>query len=207
MDKVITNSKGTEGQNKSAEQSASGLRALDAIEKSGYQPSKAAIQKWLDNQRLIEKAGQGGVVGGAMAIGQHFGAVPQSETEGLTPQAAEYFANIRRVMEPIARKASGAAITSSEWTNFFNQYGPNSKGGLGAARKDLEDQSRLSGVAGRQLEAGNSNKSSDTPAAPKQDTGGADPLIAKAKKALSDPAAPAAAKAAAVKYLKAHGGE
>lgn len=140
-------------------------------------------------------------MGTAMAVGQHFGAVPQSETEGLSPRAAEYFANIRRVMEPIARKASGAAISSTEWTNFFNQYGPNSKGGLAAARKDLEDQARLSGVAGRQV--GAIQPKAEAPAA--QAAPADDAKMARrklAQEAINDPNAPARVKARALQILR-----
>jgi hypothetical protein len=196
VDKVIGSAKGTESQNKDAQQSAVATRAIDEIEKSGYTPSKEAIQKWMDNQRKIGLADKGGVFGAAAAVGQHFGALPQSETEGLTPKAAEYFANTRRLMETIARKQSGAAISPTEWTNFFNQYGPNSKGGLAAAKKYIEDQGRTSGFAGRTLEAGKSE--------PKPKIEAPKPVDRKelARQAIADPDAPAAVKARALQILR-----
>jgi hypothetical protein len=160
--------KPTESQTKGAEFGAAGLRAVDALQKTKYVPNEKDAQKWLDNQREVyraEKASESGALGviGA-SLAQKAGIVAKSEVDGLSPEAAEYFANVRRLMEPLGRAKSGAAISQSEWTNFFNQYGPRSKGGFDAARNDLNDMYRLSGVAGRQLDAGK--------AAPKGDGGG-----------------------------------
>jgi hypothetical protein len=143
--------KPTESQTKDAKQAAIGLRAVTAIERSGYTPSRDEVQKWLNNQRLTHGATEGGVKGLALTLGQSMGVAPQSEVEGLSPHAQEYFANVRRFMETIGRAQSGAAISPTEWENFFNQYGPNSSGGIGAARQYLEDQLKVSGVAGRSL--------------------------------------------------------
>jgi hypothetical protein len=198
VDKVIGNAKGTESQNKDAQQSAVATRAIDEIEKSGYTPSKEAIQKWMDNQRKIALADKGGVLGGAAALGQSLGALPQSETEGLSPKAQAYFANTRRLMETIARKQSGAAISPSEWTNFFNQYGPNSKGGLAAAKKYIEDEGRTSGFAGRQVSAGQPKAD----AAPKDDAKPTVDRKALAREAIADPSAPPAVKARALAILR-----
>jgi hypothetical protein len=158
FNQIVNHTKGTEGQNKNAHQAKVGMDAVDAISKSGYQPSKDDIQKWLNNSRLVHLADSGGIAGGLATLGQTAGALPQSEVEGLSPQAQEYFGNVRRYMETIGRAQSGAAISPSEWTNFFNQYGPNSKGGLDAARQYLREQFKLSGVAGRQVAAGEPEK-------------------------------------------------
>lgn len=154
FDKIVTQTKGTEGQNKNAHQAKIGLDAINAIEASGYTPNKDDIQRWLNNSRLVNLANREGIVGGGAALAQTLGVIPQSEVEGLSPEAAAYFGNVRRYMETIGRAQSGAAISPSEWTNFFNQYGPNSSGGLDAARKYLQDQFKISGVAGRSLGAG-----------------------------------------------------
>jgi hypothetical protein len=161
---AVAQTKAPESQAKDARQATVGLRAIDDIEKSGYKPDKNDIQKWLNNSRLVHMADKGGVVGGGATIAQNipvpFGGgktiVPQSEVDGLSPEAAAYFGNVRRYMETIGRAQSGAAISPSEWTNFFNQYGPNSSGGMAAARQYLRDQFKVSGVAGRQLDAGGS---------------------------------------------------
>lgn len=171
---VINQTKSTGEQTKDARQAAIGLRAVDDIERLGYTPSKGEIQKWLNNQREVyqaQKAGEGGGIGGligGMVAGKAQGAglMAQHETEGLSEKAAEYFSNVRRFMETIGRAQSGAAISNTEWTNFYNQYGPNSKGGLNAARDYLRDQFKVSGVAGRQLEASGSVPAREKPAAP-----------------------------------------
>jgi hypothetical protein len=155
-EKIINNSnsrqKPPEGQQKSATQAVVGLKAIEKIHESKYQPDRDAIQKWLNNQRLVAGAEGGGVKGLALTIGQNLPGklVPQSEFEGLDPKAQEYFTNVRRYMESIGRWKSGAAISSTEWTNFYNQYGPNAKGGLDAAKYELDVMGRLSGVAGAQ---------------------------------------------------------
>ncbi len=197
VDKVLGNAKGTESQNKDAQQSAVAKRAIEEIEQSGYTPSKEAIQKWMDNQRKVALADKGGLVGGVAAIGQSLGALPQSENDGLSPKAQAYFANTRRLMETIARKQSGAAISPSEWTNFFNQYGPNSKGGLAAAKKYIEDQGRTSGFAGRTVEAGQSK--SEAKPEPKAAAVDRKEL---ARQAINDPDAPPAVKARALQILR-----
>lgn len=202
---VIQQTKSTESQTKDARQAAIGLRAIDEIERSGYTPNKADTQKWLNNQRQVyqaQKAGEGGGIGGliggaAAGAAQGVGLLAQSETEGLSEQAAAYFANVRRFMETIGRAQSGAAISPTEWTNFFNQYGPNSKGGLDAARQYLRDQFKVSGVAGKQLEAGGSvpgrekapAQAKPTEKAARPGGGSDDEAIAWAKKNLGDPRA------------------
>ena len=161
FDKIVNQTKPTESQAKDAKQAAVGMRAVDAIEKSGYTPSRDDIQKWLNNQRQVyqaAKAGEGGGIGGllgglAAGSAQKHGLMAQSEVEGLPEDAQAYFANVRRFMETIGRAQSGAAISPTEWQNFFNQYGPNSAGGLAAAKQYLQDQARASGVAGRSLNA------------------------------------------------------
>lgn len=195
---ITSTTKPTESQAKDAKQAAIGLRAIDNIQRSNYVPDRATIQKWLDNQRDVyqaTQAGEGGgisgFIGSKVAGGmQSAGLMAQSEVEGLSPQAADYFANVRRFMETIGRAQSGAAISQSEWTNFFNQYGPNSPGGLEAARKYMGDQLRASGVGGRSIAPGAGNQSAQT-----------DALRAKAERALADPNAPPEAKAAARKIL------
>jgi len=153
FDKIVGQTKPTESQAKDAKQASVGLRAVDAIERSGYTPSRDDVQKWLNNQRLTYAAGAPGVKGLVFTLGQNIGAVPQSEVEGLSDNAKSYFGSVRRYMETIGRAQSGAAISPTEWENFFNQYGPNSKGGLEAARQYLRDQFNISGVAGRQISA------------------------------------------------------
>jgi hypothetical protein len=154
---IVTQTKPTEGQTRDAQQSTVGLRALDAIAKAGYTPSRDEIQKWINNQRLVQGAAETGVKGLGLTIGQNLPGpfkVPSSETEGMSDKAQDYFANVRRYIETIGRKQSGAAISPMEWQNFFNQYGPTSKGGLEAARQYLNDQMRSAGVAGRQIGGG-----------------------------------------------------
>lgn len=194
---TIGQSKATEAESKSAEFARAGLRSLDGIEKSGYVPTEADTQKWLNNQRDVYQAQEAGKGGGIMGlVGARTAGAMQSlklmaraETDGLSPKAAEYFANVRRVMEPLGRAKSGAAISQGEWTNFFNQYGPQSSGGFAAARADLSDLLRSSGVAGRQQNAG------DKKAAPSAGTDSE--AVAWAKKNLADPRAR--------KILKANG--
>lgn len=203
---VVNQNKPTESQSKDAKQAAVGSRAIDAIEKSGYTPSRAEIQKWLQNQKevsLAQNAGSGGglsgfVGGGLASLAQGGGALAQSETEGLPAKAQDYFANVRRFMETIGRAQSGAAISPSEWTNFFNQYGPNSKGGLEAARQYMRDQLNVSGVAGRQIEAGGG-----LPAAKPAPAGAPDQAAkrAAATRVWSDPSAPPGTRARAKKFL------
>lgn len=144
--------------------SKQGLRAVEGMEKSGYVPNREDTQKWLNNQRWVYMAKKDGVTGLFALGGQVMDVLPQSEVEGLSPQAAEYFANVRRLMEPLARAKSGAAISETEWVNFFNQYGPNSPGGLKAAKAELEEMRRLSGPAGRQLESGPTGSASNAAA-------------------------------------------
>jgi hypothetical protein len=154
---VVTQTKPTESQQKAAEQAAQGLRAVDAIDKLGYKPSEQEIQQWINNQRSVNRAedmSKNSTFGSLVASGgQALGALKRSEFDGMSPEAAEYFTNVRRMMEPLARKQSGAAIADSEWRNFFNQYGPMSPGGAAAARRDLSDLARGGGAATRQLEA------------------------------------------------------
>lgn len=153
--------KPTESQSKDARQAALGQGALEEIKQSGYTPSKDDIQTWLNNQKqvaLAQKAGEAGGISGLIAGGiagsaQRHGALAQSEVEGLPPAAQQYFGNVRRYMESIGRAQSGAAISGSEWQNFFNQFGPNSAGGNAAARRYFEDQAITGGVATRQLRA------------------------------------------------------
>jgi len=178
---AINHSKSTESQTKDAKQAAIGLRAVNDIEQSGYTPSKGEIQKWLNNQKQVAQAaeagkggGVGGVLGGAVAgFAQGHGLLAQSETDGLSPEAQKYFANVRRFMETIGRAQSGAAISPTEWTNFFNQYGPNSSGGLQAARQYLVDQFHASGTAGRQI-AGGAPPTGEGAPAPKPSKGSSD---------------------------------
>lgn len=156
---VKTQEKSTESQQKSAANYKTGTTAIDLIEKSKYKPAPEDIQTWLNNQRLVYGSEGQGAKGALLTIGQNIKnpfskkpLVPQSEFEGLSPEAADYFGNVRRYMESIARDKSGAAISAGEWTNFYNQYGPNSPGGLTAARTDLRARFATSGVAGAQVE-------------------------------------------------------
>lgn len=161
---VVKRSKGAEYQTKDAQFGASAIRAIDEIEQSGYRPTKAVIQKWINNQREIEmaqKLGTSDTTGQILTASRQGGilskvpglSLAQSEVDGIPDDAQEYFARARRYMESIARKQSGAAISATEWTNFFNQYGPNSKGGLEAARKYSQDLFKLGGAPSRQLAA------------------------------------------------------
>lgn len=169
FDKIVANSKPTESQAKDAKQAKVGLDAIDAIEKSGYKPSREEIQKWINNQRLTAQAAERSLGGAALTVGQWFNLVPQSEVEGLSPEAQTYFANVRRYVEPIARSQSGAAISASEWENFFNQYGPNSAGGIEAAKRYLQATGRGAGVGGQQVHTSAAGAPEKKPAA----TGGA----------------------------------
>jgi uncharacterized protein (TIGR02996 family) len=150
---VVTQTKPTEAQAKDAKQAKVGLNAIEEIERSGYKPTREEIQKWINNQRLTAQAAEHGPKGGLLTLGQWANLVPQSEVEGLSDEAKRYFANVRRYIEPIARSQSGAAISQTEWENFFNQYGPNSSGGMDAARRYLQATGSGSGVAGRSLAA------------------------------------------------------
>jgi hypothetical protein len=184
---AINHTKSTESQTKDAKQAAIGLRAVNDIEQSGYTPAKGEIQKWLNNQKQVDQAadagkggGLGGVLGGAVAgLAQGHGLMAQSETDGLSPEAQKYFANVRRFMETIGRAQSGAAISPKEWTNFFNQYGPNSSGGLQAARQYLVDQFHASGTAGRQITGGAGPAGESAPAPAKPAKGSSDRESAK----------------------------
>ena len=162
FDKIVNQTKPTGEQSKAAEFGKAGLRAVDALEKTKYVPTDADTQRWLNNQRDVYQAQQAGSGGGIMSlIGskaagglQSLGLMAKSEVEGLSPDGQKYFADVRRLMEPLGRAKSGAAISQGEWVNFFNQYGPQSSGGYAAARKDLEDSLKLSGVAGRSISGG-----------------------------------------------------
>lgn len=206
---VVNQTKTTESQDKSATQATAGLRALDSIAASKYTPSRDDVQHWLTNQKKLYLVNQGGVAGGLATVGQIAGLLPQSEVDGLSPKAAEYFGNVRRFMEPMGRAKSGAAISQSEWDNFFNQYGPKSAGGLKAARADLTDLFKLSGSAGRKLEAGRPAKTGPVETARAELEKGApkvDPAAkrAAAQRVVADPKTPADVKARAQQYLDAN---
>lgn len=209
---AINQNKVNEGAGKEAGQGKVALRAIDAIEKSGYTPSRDDIQKWMANQRDVARAssmaeGKGvtGALGGGLAnLAQSKGILAQNEFDGLKPAAKEYFTNVRRYMETIGRVQSGAAISASEWQNFYGQYGPQSQGGLEAARQFARDRFRMSGVAGRVLDAG--DKGGAVPGAAVPGGGKADdPRVKLAREAIADPSAPAAVKARALQILRSLG--
>jgi len=182
---ALNQNKVPEGAQGVAVKAKAALTAIDTIEKLNYVPSRADVQKWMDNQRQVElaaessKGGGAGALAGGLAAGklQKWGALAQNEFDGMSPKAAEYFSNVRRYMENIGREASGAAISQGEWNNFYGQYGPQSKGGLAAARKNVEDRFRLTGVAGRTLDQ--SAPGGDTKKA-------ADPRIEQARQIVND---------------------
>jgi len=151
-----------------ARQAQVGLRALDDIAASGYEPNDKDVQTWIDNQRSVytaRKMAESGAIGAVGAgIGQRAGLLKQSEFDGMDPAAANYFANVRRFMESTGRGQSGSAINEGEWTNFYNQFGPKSPGGGRAARKYFEDQARLGGSATRQLESAPRRREDNKPA-------------------------------------------
>jgi len=195
------------GESDKATKAASAIRAIDNIEKMKYTPSRDEVQKWINNQRQVEQAqemGKGGgakaVIGGLVSGGlQSVGALAQNEFDGLSPRARMYFTNVRRYMENIGRTASGAAISQGEWNNFYGQYGPQSEGGLAAAREQVRDQFKLTGTAGRVLE-----KSGSVPAAApavKRE----DPRAKLAREAIADPKATRAEKAKALQILRSLG--
>jgi hypothetical protein len=207
--------KGTESQNKDASQGAVALRAIDGIEKSGFTPSRDDIQKWIANQRDVARAQQmsegkgitGALSGGLANLAQSRGLLAQNEFDGLSPKAKAYFTDVRRYMETIGRVQSGAAISNSEWNNFYGQYGPQSEGGLEAAKQFAKDKFRTGGVAGRALSADGSvpgegkGVASAAPAA----SAGANPKVALARQAISDPKASPGVKARALQILQAAG--
>lgn len=192
-------------QGKEAGQGAVALRAIDAIEKANYTPGREDIQKWLANQRDVARAASmsegkgvfGAAAGGLANLAQSKGILAQNEFDGLSKPAKEYFTNVRRYMETIGRVQSGAAISASEWGNFYGQYGPQSEGGLEAARQFARDRFRMSGVAGRVLERGAGG------AVPATGGGKADDPRAKlAREAIADPKASRAEKAKALQILR-----
>jgi hypothetical protein len=185
--RAINQNKVTEGAGKEAGQGAAALRAIDSIEKLGYTPSRGDVQKWINNQREVAQAakageggGVGGLAGGALAgLAQRRGMLAQNEFDGMSPKSREYFTNVRRYMETIGRVQSGAAISNSEWNNFYGQYGPQSEGGLEAARQFARDRFKLSGTAGRVLEAGGN--------VPKGDGQAVDAKRSEAQRIIDDP--------------------
>jgi len=194
FDKIVAQTKGTESQNKSAEQGRAGIRAVESLEKSKYVPTEADTARWLQNQAEVFAAatpqggGALGIINAKVAGGMRsVGLAAKSEVEGLSPEGQKYFADVRRLMEPLGRAKSGAAISASEWTNFFNQYGPQSSGGYAAARQELQDLLKLSGVAGRSLGAtgGTPAKAKSTAPSKEQDS----EAVNWAKKNLGDPRA------------------
>lgn len=212
VDEAAKLTKGTESQAKDASQGAVALRAIDSIEKLGYTPSREDVQKWMGNQRDVARAQQmsegkgiGGALSGGLAnLAQKRGILAQNEFDGLGDKAKEYFTNVRRYMETIGRVQSGAAISNGEWSNFYGQYGPQSKDGLEGARQFAKDRFRLSGVAGRQLSASGS--------APSGEKRGAAPAASAPKskrelvqEALDDPDAPPAVKARALQLKRSMG--
>lgn len=207
---AINQNKIPEGAQGTATKAQAALRAIDRIDKMHYTPSSDEIQKWLNNQRQVaiaeeagKKGGASGLLGSAVAGGlQGAGLIAQNEYSGLSPRARMYFTNVRQYMENIGREASGAAISQGEWNNFYGQYGPQSEGGLEAARQNIRDRFKLTGVAARSLEA-----SSDAPtkAAPVSSGGGmkdSDPRVKLAREAINDPNASQAEKARALQILR-----
>lgn len=195
---AINQNKASEGAQGTATKAAAALSAIDRIDKLGYKPTRDEIQKWLTNQREVaraEEAGKGGgaasFVGSALASGaQGIGWLAQNEYEGLSPRARMYFTNVRQYMENIGREASGAAISQGEWNNFYGQYGPQSEGGLNAARENIRNRFKLTGVAGRSLEA----SGGVPPVSEKKGGNEEDEKTKQARQIVNDPAA--AAKAA-----------
>jgi hypothetical protein len=208
VDSALNQNKVTEGGGKDAQQGATALRAIDSIEKSGYTPSREDIQKWMGNQRDVARAqsmSEGKGIGGALSAGianiaQKKGVLAQNEFDGLDPKAREYFSNVRRYMETIGRVQSGAAISQSEWQNFYGQYGPQAEGGLDAARQFARDRFKMSGVAGRVLE-----RSAGAVPQGGGGKGGDDPRAKLAREAIADPHASTAVKARALQILKSLG--
>ena len=209
---ALNQSKVPEGAQGTAVKANAALQAIDRIDKLGYKPSREDIQTWLNNQRQVataEEAGKGGgvksVIGGFVAgQAQKRGYLAQNEYDGLSPRARMYFTNVRQYMENIGREASGAAISQGEWNNFYGQYGPQSEGGLEAARQNIRDRFKLTGVAGRQLEASGSTPDAKGPAA---SAGGKreDPRAKLARDAIADPKASQAVKARALQILRSLG--
>lgn len=199
-EKIITNAHSQESttgaQTKDAQQASMGLRAVQAIKASGYKPTHDDIQKWIDNQRQVENArgwSKSGLIGSmAAGLGQGSGAMAQSEFEGMSPAAKDYFSNVDRYMEVTGRKQSGSAINMGEWDKFYGQFGPSSPGGLDAAEQSFRDQMASTGKAGARIQQG--------AAASARAAGGADKLSL-AREALADPAAPERVKAQARKIL------
>jgi hypothetical protein len=158
---ALNQNKIPEGAQGTATKAKAALDAIDRIDKMGYTPSRQDIQTWLNNQRQVaaaeeagKKGGAGGLIGSYVAgKAQGAGILAQNEYDGLSPRARLYFTNVRQYMENIGREASGAAISQGEWNNFYGQYGPQSEGGLAAARENIRNRFKLTGAAGRSLEA------------------------------------------------------
>ena len=198
-----TATKETESQATSAQQGKAGLRAVDEIRKLNYVPTREDIQRWMTNQRVVYAAEGGGAKGAIFTGLQFIPGVPQSEVEGLSPDAQQYFANVRRLMEPLARAKSGAAISATEWTNFYNQYGPNSKGGLAAAEAELRDRFKISGVAGRKIDGSAAPEGGGKPAKAERPQMSDDEKLTEAKAAIKkDSGATDAQKRNAAAYIK-----
>jgi hypothetical protein len=178
--KAIADSKSSEGQGKHAAAAATMMRSISAIEtlQKKYTPSQKDWLTWQKNQDDVKLASAGadkGEVGKALLgrAAQGIGALSKTEYEGLNGDAKAYFENVKRILESVGREQSGAAISRSEWDNFGGQYGLQAAGGLEAAREYARDRLKLSGTAGRQLEASGS--------VPK--TGGAKPTMSSAEHA------------------------
>lgn len=161
---AIAQGKASGEQGKHAGSAATMLRSIGAIkdlQAKKYTPSASDWVKWQKNQDDVKiAAGQAekGSFLGSMAAraGQSAGVLSKNEYEGLNDSAKAYFENVKRILESVGREQSGAAISRSEWDNFGGQYGLQAAGGLAAAEEYARDRMKLSGTAGRQLEASGS---------------------------------------------------
>ena len=174
----------TEAEGNNAARGRNMALALDNLEKAGlsqYKPSEEALNKWFSNQERIEAAAENNksLLGqGANFVQRKVGAIPTNELDGLSEKDKKYFSLMRQVVEPYARKQSGAAIARTEWQNFAAQTGL----GTGEFGKNLRDQAArdmitLGGRATRKLEESDKSRGVATPGSASINAGGKTPTV------------------------------
>ncbi len=156
-----------------------------------YVPSDKAMQRWFMNKERIDAAAENNkTVQGqiANAVQRQAGMLPKNELEGLSGQDAKYFATFGRIVEPYARKQSGAAISAPEWKNFAQQLGMGLKGPEGKALRDqaARDMLVLGNRATKMLERddaarGKTSPGKAVPSAPPESAGAPSPAPRRVK--------------------------
>lgn len=188
----------TESEGNNAARGRNMALALDNLEKqglSGYTPKDTALQKWFLNQELIEGAkennknvvGQIANAGRRKLPGDSSLGIPKNEFDGLDTQDAKYLGLMRQIIEPYARKQSGAAISASEWQNFATQTGL----GTGEFGRQLREQAArdmmtLGGRATKQLEDSDRARGAETPGSASVNKPSSSPTTPKSIKSFAD---------------------